>query len=226
MLASNQSFEIKNYEWLQPTKTYRHGLLFPSTIRALIVGPSNCGKTNIMLNLLENKNGLRFENVYVYSKSLNQPIYKYLEKMLSPITGIEYFKFKENDEIVKPALAKQNSIFIFDDVACTPQSVIRDYYCMGRHNLIDSFYLCQTYSHIPKHLIRDNANFLIIFKQDETNLKHIYNDHVNMDMKYNKFLDICYTCWREKFGFLTINKDAELNNGRYRDKLDKFIHIE
>ncbi|KAL6256683.1 hypothetical protein P5V15_012802 [Pogonomyrmex californicus] len=48
---------------------------------------------------------------------------------------------------------------------------------MGRHSNVDCFYLCQTYARIPKHLIRDKANLLILFKQDGTNLKHVYNDH-------------------------------------------------
>ncbi|KYN28024.1 hypothetical protein ALC57_02564, partial [Trachymyrmex cornetzi] len=46
--------------------------------------------------------------------------------------------------------------------------------------------VCQTYARIPKHLIRDNANLLILFKQDGTNLKHVYNDHVNTDMSYDE----------------------------------------
>ena len=54
---------------------------------------------------------------------------------------------------------------------------------MGRHNNIDSFYLCQTYSHIPKQLLRDNANMIMLFKQDELNLKHVFSDHVTPDMK-------------------------------------------
>jgi len=59
-------------------KIYRHGIVLclPNTIRALIVGPSNCGKTNIMLSLIENPNGLKFENVYIVSKSLYQPKYE------------------------------------------------------------------------------------------------------------------------------------------------------
>ena len=44
---------------------------------------------------------------------------------------------------------------------------------------IDCFYLGQTYTRIPKHLIRDNVNFLVPSTQDEMNLKHIYGDHVN-----------------------------------------------
>jgi len=48
----------------------KHGVMLPSTIRAI-----NCGKTNVLINLLESPHGVRFENVYVYSKSLQQPKY-------------------------------------------------------------------------------------------------------------------------------------------------------
>jgi len=69
---------------------------------------------------------------------------------------------------------------------------------------------------ILKHLIRDNANLLILFKQDDINLKHVYNDHVNTDMFYEDFCKLCRNCWTQKYGFLVINKDSALSNGRYR----------
>jgi len=46
----------------------KHGEMLPSTICAIICSPSNCGKTNVLISLLESPN-VRFENVYVYSKS-------------------------------------------------------------------------------------------------------------------------------------------------------------
>lgn len=97
---------------------------------------------------------------------------------------------------------------------------------MGRHKLVDCFYLCQTYTRIPKHLIRDNANLLILFKQDNLNLKHVYTDHVGMDMSYEQFGTICSYCWRAKYGFLVINKDCYLNEGRYRKGFDNFIILD
>ena len=66
----------------------RHGRHLPNTIKAVICGPSNCGKTQSMrLSLLLSKNGLRFENVYVFSKSLNQPKYVFLDKWFGEILG-------------------------------------------------------------------------------------------------------------------------------------------
>lgn len=203
----------------------RHSVLLPNTIRSIIVGPSNCGKTNVMISLLAHSNGLKFENIYIYSKSLQQPKYIYLEKLIKSIKGIGYYTFTENVDVVAPSDAKKNSIMIFDDVACSKQDNIRSYFSMGRHNNVDSFYLGQTYSKIPKQLIRDNANFIIIFKQDDTNLRHIYNDHVNTDMNFDMFQGICCKCWKTHYGFIVIDKDSCINNGRYRNGLDEFVVI-
>lgn len=96
---------------------------------------------------------------------------------------------------------------------------------MGRHNNIDSFYLTQTYSKVPKKQIRDNCNLLIVLRQDLTNLKHIYDDHVNTDFSFEKFKDVCNYCWRNRYGFLVIDKDGELKNGRYRYGFHSYIIV-
>lgn len=202
----------------------RHGTLFPDTIRCLVCGPSSCGKTNAVICLLLDENGLRFRNVYLYSKTPFQPKYVTLGEVLAEVPNVGYYVFYDNAEIVKPSEALPDSIFIFDDVACDKQNAMRDYFSMGRHSLIDSFYLCQTYSKIPKQLIRDNANFIVLFRQDETNLKHAYDDHVNTDMSFSEFKEMCALCWRgDKHGFLVIDKDSELDRGRYRLGFDTYI---
>ena len=70
----------------------RHGDLLPNTIRCAIIEGSNCGKTNALMSLIVDLNGLRFANIYIYSKSLYQPQYQYLEKLLEPIEEINYYK--------------------------------------------------------------------------------------------------------------------------------------
>lgn len=204
----------------------KHGTLLPHTVRCIISGPSNVGKTNVAFNLVTHPNGLSFNNLYIYSKSLSQPKYQLLLKIVSDIPEISVYKYNADEEILEPNNAKPFSIFIFDDVACENHDMIRKYFSMGRHNHIDSIYIGQTYSKIPKQLIRDNINLLVIFKQDETNLKHIYNEHVGVDMSYNQFKNVCRTAWKEKYSFLVIDKDRELNTGRYRVKFDKFILLE
>lgn len=219
-----ENFDIAVGAGIENGSIQTHGPLLPSSIRSLIIGPSNCGKTNVMISLIIHPDGLRFENVYVYSKSLFQPKYEYLRSVLEPIKEIGYYTYSNsNDPILDPSEAKQNSIFIFDDVICEQQDPIRAYFCMGRHKNISSFYLAQTYSRVPKQLIRDNANFIILFKQDVTNLRHVYNDHVSPDITFEEFLEMCSKCWNEKHGFLVIDKDADIDKGRYRKGFDNYI---
>lgn len=222
---TGESLKINNLDFHnEGTNKYKkHGPLLPNSIRCIICGPSNCGKTNVMIGLLTHPHGLQFENVYIYSKSLYQPKYEYLRKVLDSV--VSYNQFKDSDAIITPAEAKVNSIFIFDDVACDSQSVIRDYFSMGRHKQVDSFYLCQTYTRIPKHLIRDNTNFLILFKQDDMNLKHVYSDHVNTDMDFEIFKQMCSLCWKDRYGFLVIDKDRDITKGRYRKGFDEYIYL-
>ena len=214
---------IKEYE--DSSQHDRHGPLLPTTIRCIIAGPSNCGKTNVIISLIEDINGVRFENIYLYCKSLNQPKYIYLRKLLQPMKEINYHEYNDNAGVIPLNKVKPNSLFIFDDVACENQNVMRSYYSMGRHKKIDCFYTAQSYAQIPKHLVRDNANLICIFPQDRTNIKHIYDDHVNTDMSFNTFLEICALCWKEPFSFLVINKDNAIGMGRYRKKFDEFILI-
>jgi hypothetical protein len=122
-----------------------------------------------------------------------------------------------NDGVISPTDVKNNSIIIFDDIPVNDKNdKIKDFFAHGRHKLVDTFYICQTYAHIPKHLVRDNANFIIIFKQDALNLKLIHRDHVNTDMTYEEFYNMCANCWRNPYSFLVINKDMQISNGRYR----------
>ena len=201
----------------------RHGPLLPDSIRAVFCGPSACGKTNALLSLIIQSNGLKFENIYIYSKSLNQPKYIFLKELLEPIPGIQYFAFGDREQVVSPDNTLPNSIMIFDDIACEKQDSLKAFFCMGRHKNVDSFYLCQSYAQVPKHLVRDNINLLVVFRQDELNLKHIYNDHVNTDMTFDEFKKLCLQCWHDNHGFVVIDKTSPLKNGRFRRGFDQFL---
>lgn len=209
---------------LSSTVQLRHGPLLPNNIRCIICGPSNCGKTNVMYNLLTNENGLKFENVYLYTKSPDQVKYKLLRTIIDDVQGANMYVYTDNDQVEPPEKSKPNSIYVFDDVICEKQKNITSYFCRGRHNGVDVFYLTQTYSRVPKQLVRDNANMIILYKQDETNLKHVYDDHCSSDMTFVNFKEMCGKCWNsDRYEFLLISKECALNDGRYRKGFDVYI---
>lgn len=137
---------------------------------------------------------------------------------------MRYNAFSDKDDVTPPEAVDENSIMIFDDISCLNQDIIREYFSRGRHSGVDSFYLGQTYSKIPKQLIRDNVNVLVLFKQDNLNLKHVFDEHVGTDMSFEQFKLMCAHCWRrDKFDFLCIVKD--FNYGRYRKGFDCYITL-
>jgi hypothetical protein len=122
---------------------------------------------------------------------------------------------------ITPKDVPVGSVVVFDDVKNDEN--IASFYSMGRHRKINCFYLCQTYTKIPKQLIRDNANFIVLFRQDELNLKHVYHNHVGNDFSYLQFKKICDEGWGlDDYSFIVIDKTSHLDNGRYRYKIDKF----
>lgn len=182
----------------------RHSELLPNNVRCIIAGPSGCGKTNVLLSLIESENGLKFENVYIYCKTLDQDKYKYLAEILSAIKDIGFYAFSSSQNVLSTSQMKKNSLVVFDDVindSSINRDIVRNIFTLGRHRCIDVVYLVQSYTKLNKHLIRDNCNFIILFRQDDTNLKHVYNDMgVNADMKFE---DICleHFVWNIWFDF-------------------------
>jgi len=204
----------------------KHGSNLPPSIRCIICGPSNCGKTSLLLSLLYDPLGLKFENVFVFCKSLFQTKYLHMQHVMSGIEEISLQTFDHNLQMPRPENIPANSLFVFDDIACDKQDLVRSYFSMGRHRGLDVFYLSQSYSRIPKQLIRDNANLLILFRQDVSSIKRIYEDHVNSDMSFQMFNKICAECWRgDKYGFIVIDKDKAIDNGRYRKNFNNYIIV-
>lgn len=204
-----------------------HGSLFPDYIRGLVVGKSGCGKTNLIITLLLHKNGLKFSNVYLVSKSLYQTKYETLKKVFKLLPQIGLYCFSNSEELPSPDKCKLHSVVIFDDVSSTNElnTKMREYFSMARHRLISVFLLCQSYARISKALIRDNANFIILFRQDALNLKHVYDDHLSADdIKFEKFLNVCKYAWnKSKHGFVVLDLEKNLYKGRLRCSFHHFI---
>lgn len=220
---------IDDHTSINTFKAKRHSNLLPNNLRCIIAGPSGCGKTNVAVSLIESENGLKFENLYLYSKTLEQNKYKYLCEILRSIKGIGCYTFSSSQNVIEVNKMKKNSLIVFDDVINDEginKTTVRDIFTLGRHRNLDVVYIVQTYTKLKKHLIRDNCNFIVLFRQDDLNLKHIYNDFgVNTDMNFEQFRALCTECWREPFGFVCISLEDEVNSGRYRKHFNEYLQV-
>lgn len=204
--------KIYNYDFFGQNKKSNHHPLLPSNIRCLIIGPANCGKTNLLFNFICNRNWLDYDRLYIYSNTLGQPKYQSLVDLFNEtelVVGrpIGFFYNSPSDLIAPEELdSNYKNLIVFDDVLLDKQNNIERYFAQGRHSNADVFYCSQSYTRIPKQVVRDNANLLIVFPQDELNIKHIFENHVGCDMQFSEFKSLCQTCWQKPFSFLTIDK--------------------
>ena len=151
-------------------------------------------------------------------KEYYENLERHIKHQINKIVKIAYF-FDADSEMQNPSELDQNKnhIMIVDDVMNADQSLIKDYFCRGRHNNVSVFYLCQSLHKIAKHCIRENANIFILFKQDEKTLKYFHETHISGDMNFMEFKQFCDGAWRKKHGFVVINIWDDAFCGRYWD---------
>ena len=117
----------------------------------------------------------------------------------------------------------EKNFLLLDDCFLGSQNKIEAYYTRGRQNNCQTMYISQSYFRLPRHSVRENMNFLILFQQDAKNLQHIYADHCDGDMSLEEFKKFCQTVWSSgSHQFVTLDLTSDKWNGKYRKNLDCF----
>ena len=105
---------------------------------------------------------------------------------ISPLTTVDTFSgarsgkikvdfYDDCQDIPDPSTLDpmQKNLLLLDDCFLGKQS----YYTGGGHNTCDTIYIAQNYFRLPRHTVRENSNYIILFPQDVKNLTHSHADH-------------------------------------------------
>lgn len=201
--------------------------LFPIPLRCLIVGSSGCGKTTLIWNIIT-EYWLPYQKLYIFSKSIDQLTYHKLRDIFEDIQEGDEERatfFDQCEDIVSVDDCEPNSLIIFDDCILEPQSPIKEYFVRGRHKNISCIYISQCFSLVDLKTIRNNLNFLCIFKQNECYTRSIYDNFVGSDMMLSDFRTLCHRSWQRDYGFLSIDLTRKMNEGRYKSMFDEPLHV-
>ena len=158
-----------------------------------------------------------------------------LEAGITPARAIEEYTGPKDDNITANFFTNcelipdpseldpgKKNLLILDDCYLGKQNKAEAYYSRGRHNNCDTIFLSQNYFRLPRQTIRENCNFLILFKQDTRNINHIYADHCS-EIPFEEFRNFCNQVWKVKHAFVTIDLTSNIENGKFRKNLDTFF---
>ena len=185
--------------------------------RVLIAGGSGSGKTNALLNLINNHPDI--DKIYLYAKNLYETKYQYLIKKLEKV-GLDHFKdhkaFMEysndmedvykNIENYNPG-KKRKILIVFDDMIADMinnkklNPVVTELFIRGRKLNITIVFITQLYFKVPKDVRLNSTHFFIMKIPNTGELQQIALNH-SSDIDFIDFIKIYKKCTAEPYSFL------------------------
>ena len=155
--------------------------------RMLIIGGSGSGKTNALINLINEQNDI--DKIYLYARDLSEPKYEYLIKKLEEV-GIKHLNnpnaFIECSNIMDDVYeniddynsSRRRKILIaFDDMIADImtnkkfQTIIKELFTRCRKLNISLVFIAQSYFSIPKDVRLNSTHYLIMKIKKEKNYR-------------------------------------------------------
>ena len=184
--------------------------------RILIIGGSGSGKTNLLLNLIENQPDI--DEIYLYAKDPYEAKYQYLIKIREkvgidhhndPRAHIEYSNdmrdVYKNINYYNPH--KENKILIvFDHMIADMihnknlNSVVTELFIRGRKLNISLVFITQSYFKVPKDVRLNTSHFFIAKIPNKRELQQIAINH-SSDISTKDFTNIYRKCTVEPYSF-------------------------
>ena len=207
--------KYKRKEYYNPNK-----LVPQHTFRLCIVGPSNSGKTNTLMNLIEDSKN--FRKIYLYAKKLDEPLYEYLIdywNKKSKELGEELLEYSNDiSQVVTPDVLDDSiqNLVIFDDMITEKNlNCVKELFIRGRKQNSSIIFISQSYFSIPTE-IRINCDYFIFTRGLRGNeLIQIAKDHATSVSK-DKFKELYAKATRNGFNFFLIDNQSTDPIMKYR----------
>ena len=202
--------------------------------RILTIGGSGSGKTNALLNLINNQPDI--DKIYLYAKDAYEKKYQYLINKREKV-GLNHFNYPKafmeysndmqdvykNIEDYNP-IKKRKVLIIFDDMIADMinnnklNPIVTELFIRCRKLNISIVFL-RNHILVPKDVRLNSTHFLIMKIPNKRELQQIALNH-SSDIDFKDFMNIYKKCTKEPYSFLvndtTLPSDSPL---RFRKNL-------
>ena len=87
------------------------------------------------------------------------------------------------------------------------------------HNITDTYYISQSYFHVPKNAIRKNCKLNILFKQTLRDVILLFHDLAGLDMNLQERKSLCRDVWENDYD------DLQRDRFTKKEKVDTLLEI-
>ena len=193
----------------------------------MIIGGSGSGKTNILLNLINEQKDI--DKIYLYAKDLSESKYEFLIKNREN-SGIKHANdsnaFIECSNTMEEVYEnigdynpnrKRKTLIVFDDIIADImankkfQSWIKELFIRCREINIFLVFITQSYFSVSKDVRLNSTHYLIMKINNKRELQNIAINH-STDIDYKDFMEIYRECAKDRFNFLTIDTTLPASN--------------
>ena len=203
--------------------------------RILIIGGSGSGKTNALLNLINNQPDI--DKIYLYAKDPYETKYQYLINKREKV-GLDHFddhkafiEYSNDMQDVHKNINDYNTrkkrkvLIVFDDMIAyminnkNLDSIVTELFIRGRKLNISIVFITQSYFKVPKEVRLNSTHFFIMKIPNKRELQQTVLNH-SSDIDFKDFMKIYKRCTKEPYSFLvndtTLSSDDPL---RFRKNL-------
>ena len=171
----------------------------------------NCGKTNILFNLIA-QNSI-YEKIYIYTNNLDNK-YSWLKNKFKNDVHI----FINEINFIKISKDKINLV-VFDDLVFSNKK-ISEFFTKSRKSNVSCVFISHRYFCIDR-LLRNNLDYIICSKLDKKEIKLIYND-ISLLIDLNEFEKINNDL--EKYDFIIVDKYNKYDFMKLRKNIDEIYY--
>ena len=186
--------------------------------RTCIVGASNTGKTNILMNIInESKN---FHKIYLYAKKLDEPLYQcFIDNWtkLGESIGFDILEYSNDiNDIVDLNSVDQSiqNLIVFDDMVCERNlDKVSELFIRGRKSNCSIIFISQSYFGIPTQ-VRINSDYYIFTRNLKGNeLIQVAKDYGGI-LSIDNFKEMYRNSTKQGYDFFMI--DLQNKDDKYR----------
>ena len=175
----------------------------------LVIGKTNSGKTNVVMNLIA-KNNI-YETIHIYTNNIDDK-YNWLQNKFKNDVFI-YLNEINFDKIDKQYV----NITIFDDLLFTSKK-ISEFYCRSRKLNCTCIFIGHRYFKNIDRTLKNNIDYLIFTQLDKKELNMLYQD-INLTITLKEFQNINNDL--KRYQFIMIDKYNDHEFMRIRKNFDQ-----